>query len=77
MRHGIVAVDPRFVPLSANLYVPGYGIGFSGDRGSGIKRYHIDLGYDDDNFVPWYRMVDLYLLEPLPGEVDMVWMLPP
>lgn len=76
MRHGIVAVDPRYVPLSANLYVPGYGIGFSGDKGGGIRGYHIDLGFDDDNYESWHWYVDLYLLEPLPGEVDMVWYLP-
>ncbi len=76
MRKGIVAVDPRYVPLSTNLYVPGYGIGFSGDTGGGIRRYHIDLGFDDDNYESWHQMVDLYLLEPLPGEVDMVWLVP-
>jgi 3D (Asp-Asp-Asp) domain-containing protein len=76
MRHGIVAVDPRYVPLSANLYVPGYGIGFSGDRGGGLRGRHIDLGFDDDNYESWHQYVDLYLLEPLPGEVDMVWLVP-
>jgi len=76
MRRGIIAVDPRYIPLSVNLYVPGYGIGFAGDTGGGIKRYHIDLGFDDDNYESWHQYVDVYLLEPLPPERDIPWILP-
>jgi 3D (Asp-Asp-Asp) domain-containing protein len=66
MRFGIVAVDPRVIALSSNVYVPGYGIGFAGDTGGAIKGRRIDLGYDDDNLVLWYRWVDVYLLTPVP-----------
>jgi 3D (Asp-Asp-Asp) domain-containing protein len=76
MRRGIVAVDPRLIPLRTDLFVPGYGVGIAGDTGGGIKRYHIDLGFDDDNYESWHRHVDLYLLEPLPPERKMVWILP-
>jgi 3D (Asp-Asp-Asp) domain-containing protein len=76
MRHGIVAVDPRFIPLRTELFVPGYGVGVAGDTGGGIKRYHIDLGFDDDNYQSWHQWVDLYLLEPLPPERDIPWILP-
>jgi uncharacterized protein YabE (DUF348 family) len=50
MRRGIVAVDPRLIPLSTNLYVPGYGVGIAGDTGGGIRNYHIDLGFADHDY---------------------------
>ncbi len=66
MGYGIVAVDPRIIPLRSQVYVPGYGIGVAGDTGGAIKGRRIDLGYDDDNLVLWYRWVDVYLLTPVP-----------
>jgi uncharacterized protein YabE (DUF348 family) len=66
MRHGIVAVDPRVINLRSQVYVPGYGKGIAGDTGGAIKGMRIDLGYDDDNLVLWYRWVDVYLLTPVP-----------
>ena len=69
MRHGIVAVDPRIIPMRTNLFVEGYGVGIAGDTGGGVKGYHIDLGYDDDNLEGWWWYVDAYLLEPLPSNI--------
>ncbi|MGQ9803801.1 MAG: ubiquitin-like domain-containing protein [Anaerolineae bacterium] len=66
MQKGIVAVDPRIIPLRSRVYVPGYGIGLAGDTGGAIKGRRIDLGYDDDNLVLWYRWVDVYILTPVP-----------
>lgn len=71
MRKGIVAVDRRLIPLGTNLFVPGYGVGLAGDTGGGIKNFHIDLGYDDDNYVSWHQWVELYLLEPVPNGIDL------
>ena len=70
MRHGIVAVDPDIIPLRAEVYVPGYGIGFAGDTGGAIYGRRIDLGYDDDNLVLWYKWVDVYLLTPVPDQIN-------
>ena len=72
MRHGIVAVDPRVVNLRSQVYVPGYGVGLAGDTGGAIKGRRIDLGYDDDNLVLWYRWVDVYLLTPVPSRISYV-----
>ena len=74
MRHGIIAVDPDVIALRTNLYVPGYGVGVAGDTGGAIIGRHIDLGYDDDNLVLWYRWVDCYVLTPVPplDEIDYV-----
>jgi len=72
MRFGIVAVDPRMIDLRTEVYVPGYGVGYAGDTGGAIKGRRIDLGYDDDNLVLWYRWVDVYLLTPAPDQIDYV-----
>jgi uncharacterized protein YabE (DUF348 family) len=72
MRHGIVAVDPRYVTLRTQVYVPGYGVGLAGDTGGAIKGRRIDLGYDDDNLVLWYRWVDVYLLTPVPSKINYI-----
>jgi 3D (Asp-Asp-Asp) domain-containing protein len=72
MGYGIVAVDPRLINLRTRVYVPGYGVGFAGDTGGAVKGKRIDLGYDDDNLVLWYRWVDVYLLTPVPGQIDYV-----
>ena len=74
MRFGIVAVDPRVIELRSNVYVPGYGVGYAGDTGGAIRGRRIDLGYDDDNLVLWYRWVDVYLLTPVPppGQINYI-----
>jgi len=66
MRHGIIAVDPDVIALRAQVYIPNYGIGVAGDTGGAIQGRRVDLGYDDDNLVLWYRWVDVYLLTPVP-----------
>jgi 3D (Asp-Asp-Asp) domain-containing protein len=44
--HGIVAVDPRVIPLGTRLYIPGYGVAVAGDTGGDIVGRRIDLGFD-------------------------------
>jgi 3D (Asp-Asp-Asp) domain-containing protein len=44
--YGIVAVDPRVIPLGTRLYIPGYGIAVAGDTGGDIVGRRIDLGFD-------------------------------
>lgn len=45
-RRGIIAVDPRVIPLGTKLYVPGYGHGIAADTGGAIKGNRIDLCFD-------------------------------
>jgi 3D (Asp-Asp-Asp) domain-containing protein len=77
MRHGIVAVDPRVISLHSEVYVPGYGVGYAGDTGGAIKGRRIDLGYDDDNLVLWYKWVDVYVLTPVPSPDQINYILGP
>jgi len=65
---GIVAVDPRVIPLWTQLYVDGYGYAVAGDVGSAIKGQRIDVCFDTyDEAIRWgVRYVNVYILE-LPG----------
>jgi uncharacterized protein YabE (DUF348 family) len=75
-RKGIIAVDPDVIPLTTNMYVPGYGVGVAGDTGGAINGRRIDLCYDEHNLVLWYKWVDVYLLEPVPPRDEINWTLP-
>jgi len=63
VRKGIVAVDPRVIPLGTRLFIPGYGLGIAADTGGAVKGYHIDLGYPDGVAVDWTnRWVEVCIL---------------
>ncbi|MBZ0283005.1 MAG: G5 domain-containing protein [Anaerolineae bacterium] len=70
---GIVGIDPKVIPYGSRLYVPGYGIGEAADTG-GPRRFAlwIDLGYDDSNWVSWSKYTDVYLMTPVPAEIDYI-----
>ncbi|MHB1354374.1 MAG: ubiquitin-like domain-containing protein [Anaerolineae bacterium] len=69
---GIIAIDPNLLDFYTWLYVPGYGKGYAADTGGMIKGKHIDLCYDDWNYVNWYEYGDVYLLAPVPDYVDPI-----
>ncbi|MEA3356985.1 MAG: G5 domain-containing protein [Patescibacteria group bacterium] len=63
---GVIAVDPRVIPLGTRMFVPGYGLGTALDVGGAIKGKKIDLGFPDLALVQgqWSaRFVEIYILE--------------
>ncbi len=76
MRKGVIAVDKSVILLFTNMYVPGYGFGQALDTGGAIQGKRLDLGYDDNNLVLWYRWVDVYLLAPAPDPSRITYILP-
>jgi uncharacterized protein YabE (DUF348 family) len=73
---GLVAIDRSLIPFGTILYVPGYGFAEAADTGSGVRGRWIDLGYDDDNYVPWSGYVTVYFLTPVPSPESIVWIFP-
>jgi len=65
MQRGIVAVDPRVIPLKTRVFVSDYGYGWAGDTGSVIKRKRIDLGVNNREEEKDYMHVPVtvYILE--------------
>ncbi len=63
--YGVVAVDPRVIPLRSRLYVEGYGYAVAGDTGSWIKGMRIDLGFATRGEAIRYgrRPVRVYILQ--------------
>jgi 3D (Asp-Asp-Asp) domain-containing protein len=45
-RFGIVAVDPKLIPLGTRVYVEGYGPGLAADVGGAIKGLRMDLCFN-------------------------------
>jgi len=45
-KKGVIAVDPRVIPLGSRVYVDGYGFALAADTGSAIKGDRIDVCFD-------------------------------
>ncbi len=74
---GIVAVDPKVIPLMTELYIPGYGRAVAGDTGGLIHGKRVDLGFDDGQPLPEiYEWRDVYVLTPVPPADRIRYVLP-
>ena len=73
---GVVAIDRSVVPFRSYVYVPGYGIGYAGDTGGGVRGRWIDLGYYEEEYVGWSGYVDVYYLTPAPPSDRINYLLP-
>ncbi len=70
-KYGVVAVDPKTIPLYSKLYIEAadgswvYGEAVAGDIGGLVKRDIIDLFYPDEEYVKKFgiRPVKVYILE--------------
>ncbi len=63
--HGVVAVDPRVIPLGTRMYIPGYGHAVAGDTGGAIRGNRIDLGFNSNAAANQFgrRSVTVYLIK--------------
>ena len=65
-QRGIIAVDPKVIPLGTKLYIPGFGIRIAADVGGAVKGYTVDICIDRDH--PWAktygrRTATVYIIE--------------
>lgn len=62
---GVVAVDPRVIPLGTWVYVEGYGKALASDTGGAIKGNRIDLCFNDvpECYQFGRRNVNVYIIE--------------
>jgi uncharacterized protein YabE (DUF348 family) len=74
LKKGVAAVDIRYIPFYTQMYVPGYGEVIAADIGGGVIGRWIDLGYSDNDYVPWHSWVTVYFLWPPPDNI--VWIIP-
>jgi resuscitation-promoting factor RpfB len=74
LEKGVAAVDTNLIPFYTQMYVPGYGEVIAADIGGGVVGHWIDLGYSDDDYVPWHQWVTVYFLWPPPDNI--VWTVP-
>lgn len=64
-KKGVIAVDPRVIPMGTKLYIPGYGTAVAEDTGGAIKGNKIDLCYETKTEAyNWgIRNVTVYVLD--------------
>lgn len=64
-KRGIIAVDPKVIPMGTKLYIPGYGNAVAADTGGAIKGNKIDLCYETvaEAYQWGIRNVTVYILE--------------
>ena len=63
-RRGIIAVDPRVIPLGTRVFIPGYGLALAADTGGAIKGHKVDLCIEEYNEAIRFgrRKVEVYIL---------------
>jgi 3D (Asp-Asp-Asp) domain-containing protein len=68
VRYGVVAVDPKVIPLGTWLYVSGYGYALAADIGGAIKGNRIDCFFFTSHVGSGWRggYIDVYILENEP-----------
>ncbi len=65
VRHGVIAVDPSFIPIGTRVYIPGYGEAVAEDTGGAIVGNIIDVAFDThEEAIEFGRQdLEIYILE--------------
>lgn len=65
VRRGIIAVDPRFIPLGTRVYIPGYGEAIADDTGGAIIGNRIDIAFDTYSEAMAFgrQHIEIYILD--------------
>ena len=64
-KKGVIAVDPRVIPLGTKVYIPGYGVAVAADTGGAIKGNRVDVCYatKGEAFGWGVKNVPVYILQ--------------
>lgn len=65
LRHGVIAVDPNYIPMGTAVYIPGYGKAIAEDIGWNIQGNTIDIAFDTHEEAIWFgrQFIEIYLLD--------------
>ena len=65
VRHGVIAVDPAFIPMGTRVFIPGYGEAVAEDIGWGIKGNIIDVAFDtrEEALAFGRQHMEIYIIE--------------
>ena len=63
-KEGVIAVDPKVIPLGTKVYIPGYGVAVAADTGGAIKGNRVDVCFTSTNeaFNWGVRNLPVYIL---------------
>lgn len=71
VQRGIVASDTDVLPFGTQIYVRNYGVGRVADTGAERRDpLWVDLGYSDADWRSWSGYADVYILTPVPPQID-------
>ncbi len=65
VRHGVIAVDPSFIPIGTRVYIPGYGEAVAEDTGGAIVGNIIDIAFDSHEEAIEFgcQELEIYIIE--------------
>lgn len=65
VRHGVIAVDPRIIPLGTRVYIPGYGFAIAEDTGGSIIGNRIDIAFDSYGEAISFgrQIIEIYIID--------------
>ena len=65
LRRGVIAVDPNYIPIGTNVYIPDYGDAVAEDIGWNIQGNTIDIAFDTHEEALYFgrQVLEIYILD--------------